>query len=476
MTNTNNDKRGLAAYILGGQPTTLQKIFFWIMVMSLLIWPLLFYVSIFIFDAPIRSLIDEICRWGMVLTIMLYPLYLFPLMRLWFKASKKLNASWLFIFCPSAPLALFLLFASFGLSEFAAKKPNEYDSSTFKRLNESYAKDVNHVYYCNEILENADPVSFRVLNENYSADARHVWYRNDTIQGANPATFVILTDDSKSFDFSFVLAHDDHDYYCGTHPLHVADMASFKKEGSNWAVDSHNVYYLGMDAKIGKEVVPIGDYHTFHELSYRYAADAKCVYYKSEIVEGADPKSFAVLKGEQDYGQDNNRVYYQAYGTSIRNLNILRHKNMKDGLWNAFHTDGRTVFNPELMPMPAGCDFATIHRVERYRDWYADKNRVYYENRLLPEANPRTFRIFQSHYVSEDYVSNNNKNIEYSYDGNRVYYCDSLILGVDIASFICGYDYVDSYSFAFDKNRYYQGTPNPRLERLRQGKNRVDSE
>ena len=30
-----------------------------------------------------------------------------------------------------------------------------------------------------------------------------------------------------------------------------------------------------------------------------------------------------------------------------------------------------------------------------------------------------------------------------------------------------GYDYVDSISFAFDMNRYYQGSPNPRLEKLR---------
>jgi hypothetical protein len=149
---------------------------------------------------------------------------------------------------------------------------------------------------------------------------------------------------------------------------------------------------------------------------------------------------------------------------------------MKDGLRNAFHTDGKTVYNPELMAMPEGTDFATIHKVERYRDWYADKNRVYYENRLLPDANPHTFKIFPSHYVSKDYVSNNNKDFDYSYDGNRVYYRDSLMHGVDVASFICGYDYVDSISFAFDKNRYYEGSPNPRLEKLRQGKCRVDSE
>ncbi|MCR4993977.1 MAG: hypothetical protein K6A32_01135, partial [Bacteroidales bacterium] len=43
-----------------------------------------------------------------------------------------------------------------------------------------------------------------------------------------------------------------------------------------------------------------------------------------------------------------------------------------------------------------------------------------------------------------------NKDFNYSYDANRVYYRDSLMLGVDVASFICGYDYVDSISFAIN--------------------------
>ena len=109
-------------------------------------------------------------------------------------------------------------------------------------------------------------------------------------------------------------------------------MGSVKKVGNYWAIDSQNVYYLGIDAKIGKYKTPIGDYSTFRELSYRYAADAKCVYYENKLVEGADPGSFSVLEDEQDYGQDKNCVYYQARGTSIRDLNTLRHKNMKDGL------------------------------------------------------------------------------------------------------------------------------------------------
>ena len=463
-----SNTKGFIAHVFGNQPTTPQKTFFWIMILSLVLWPIGFFVSIFFFDAPIRSTVDEICRWGMVLTIWLYPLYLLPLIGLWFRFSKRIGATWLYYLCPLIPVAVFSLFVTIASSEYAESKPKGYDSSTFKHLNETYAKDINHVYFYNDILAEADPASFRILNENYAVDSRHVWYHEEIIEGANPHTFV--ENDSS------ILTHDDCDYYWGKNPLHVADMSCFKQIGTLWAVDRKNVYFLGISDQTGKSAVPIGDYNTFRVLHNFYAADAKHVYYKNKIVESADPKTFVVLKGGNNYGQDKDRVYYEARATSIRNLDALRHKNMNDGLYEAFHTDGKTVYNPELMAMPEGTDFTTLRRVERYRDWYADKNRVYFENRLLPEANPQTFKIFPSHYVSKDYVSNNNKNAAYSYDGNRVYYRDSLMFGVDVSSFICGTDFIYSQSFAFDKNRYYKGAPNPTLEKLRQGKLKVDSE
>jgi hypothetical protein len=470
-----SNKKGFTARILGEQPTSIQKAFFWLMILSLTLWPLFLLVAAFLFDAPIRSNVDEICRIGMALTILLYPLYLLPLIGLWFRLSKRLRATWLFYLCPLIPVIVFFLFGELASSEYAARKPEGYDSATFKRINESFAKDINHVYYCNEILEDADPKTFRALSEEYSADSRYVWYRENKIEGANPQTFV-APEKNDSLNFTIGLAHDDHDYYRQNNPLHIADMGSFRQIDGSWAVDRQNVYFIGLEAHVGKDIVPIGDYSTFRVLNHLYAVDAKCAYYKNKIVEGADPKTFVVLDGGNDYGQDKNRVYYQDRGTTIRNLDALKHRNMGNGLYETFHTDGKTVYNPELMAMPVGTDFSTIHRVERYRDWYADKNRVYYENRLLSEAKPQTFKVFPIHYVSKDYVSNNNKDFNYSYDANRVYYRDSLMLGVDVASFICGYDYVDSISFAFDKNRYYQGRPNPRLEKLRQGKCRVDSE
>jgi hypothetical protein len=230
---------------------------------------------------------------------------------------------------------VFFSFVELASSEYAAKKPEGYDSATFERLNKTFAKDINHVYCYNEILEEADPKSFRALNEEYSADSRHVWYRGDKIEGANPQTFV-APEKNNSLDISIDLARDDHDYYNQNKPLHVVEMGSFKRVDGSWAVDRQNVYYIGLEAEIGKDIVPIGDYSTFRVLNDFYATDAKNVYYKNNIVDGADPKTFAPLFGENNFGKDKNRVYYKASATSIRNLDALKHRNMDYGLYGVF--------------------------------------------------------------------------------------------------------------------------------------------
>lgn len=102
--------KGLTARILGGTPTVPQKIFFFLMSLSLILWPLGIFGSIFFFDAPIRSTIDEICRYGMLLTVWLYPIYLFPLMRLLFQASKRWNIALLYYLCPIVPILVFEIF------------------------------------------------------------------------------------------------------------------------------------------------------------------------------------------------------------------------------------------------------------------------------------------------------------------------------------------------------------------------------
>ena len=301
----NTKSKGLIARILGEQPTPDQKTVVQMMLLALLFWPIGLFGSFFFWDAPTRSSIDDFCRLGAACTIWLYPIYLIPLIRLWFILSKKLGRRWLF---------------NFASSSFAESKPEGYDPSTYKRLNELYTFDVNHVYYrynnSYKILEGADPSTFKALSVDYAADMHHVWFHCNMIEGADPATFVLPDGDILSLGFA--LAHDAHDYYMGDLPLHVANMGSFRLIDSHWALDSLQVYYLGIVGNTYNRAVSAGDYRTFKVLNEFYAVDSKCVYYKNNIVEGADPASFAVLKGEDDYGEDKHHVYYQGTPDRLR--------------------------------------------------------------------------------------------------------------------------------------------------------------
>ena len=124
--------KGLIARILGGTPTILQKVFFILMAFSLILWPLGCYVSIFFFDAPVRSDVDKICRYGMLITICLYPIYLFPLLRFMFQLSKNLRATWLYYLCPIVPILILRLL--FSISTISAPKIDNTEFCTNEDL------------------------------------------------------------------------------------------------------------------------------------------------------------------------------------------------------------------------------------------------------------------------------------------------------------------------------------------------------
>lgn len=123
---------GLIARILGGTPTILQKVFFILMAFSLILWPLGCYVSIFFFDAPVCSDVDKICRYGMLITICLYPIYLFPLLRFMFQLSKNLRATWLYYLCPIVPILILRLL--FSISTISAPKIDNTEFCTNEDL------------------------------------------------------------------------------------------------------------------------------------------------------------------------------------------------------------------------------------------------------------------------------------------------------------------------------------------------------
>ena len=451
-----------------GNLSVYQWIYLGLFLLTLLPWPMLAFVSMFIFDSPTQSRYDEISRDGIALTILAYPLLLFILFKLGFKLSRWRNSPVWFYVLPWTPFLLLVAFFLLDSSELAQSKPDNYDPETFERIDVSYSKDKNHAYYLNEVIEGALPESFEVLGEGYSKDALHGFYERELIPGADPASLVLAERQSRN-QFFRVLAHDGKDYYDGSTPLHVADHDSFKAVGEGWFIDRKQVYFLGLiPQKRETRRMPIADYDSFRMLNYRYACDNKCVYYNDTIVEGADPATIRVVEDPLVVAQDKHCVYFEGRATDVKDFAKLKGHPL-NGSRGMFYTEGVNVYNHDLQKMPEGTDAGSLRKVTDYRDWYADKNRVYYENRVIPNADPSKIEVFPSYYLFKDYSSHNNKNSLYSHDGTHVYYKDSLMHDVDIATFKCGYDFVDSVSFAFDKNKYYKGLPTSRTEQLKAG-------
>lgn len=63
-TKEGSNKKGLAARILGGQPTSNQKKFFWFMILSLTLWPMFFSHPFSSLTLQSRLLLKNFADWA----------------------------------------------------------------------------------------------------------------------------------------------------------------------------------------------------------------------------------------------------------------------------------------------------------------------------------------------------------------------------------------------------------------------------
>lgn len=296
---------------------------------------------------------------------------------------------------------------------------------------------LNESELAREKPDGCDVSTYMRINGNYTKDKNHVYYNYKVIEGADPASFVVPKKKPGTFA-NICLAHDDKDYYYMSKPMHVADYDSFRV---------------------------LGD---------MYSCDSLCVYYKSSIIDGADPATMRIIDGEYGMAQDRHCVYYHGKATDVKDFSRLKRHSRSDSHF-IFYTDGSDVYTSSLQKMPEGTDSSTLRAVVDYHVWYADKNRAYYGSRVMQGADPQKIVVFPNYEIYESFNESHRLNRVYSHDGSHVYCRDSVVVGADIASFKCGYDYVDGVQFAFDNNRYYTGHPTPRTVRLQGESSLIDN-
>lgn len=218
-------------------------------------------------------------------------------------------------------------------------------------------------------IENVDKETFEILgpHTNFSKDKNHVYYNNNIVEGADPLTFHSFKDGDRT------LWKDKNAVYENGKKIKGMDV-SIETLNMYYKKDKNAVYidHLSSEQKIEEadpetfEVFVKGDDSPIATLSMTvevYGKDKNHVYYKGEIIQEADPKTFTPLGSY--YAKDKDFVY----------CHNEKFENIDRGSFQVFLSGSNRA--------PYGDSV----------EWGKDKNFVYYNGQIVPGAHVKTFQV-----------------------------------------------------------------------------------
>lgn len=190
------------------------------------------------------------------------------------------------------------------------------------------------------------------------------------------------------------------------------DFNSFEIINNKWkedfTKDKNAVFYKA-------ERILNADPQTFEVLEFGFSKDKRHVYRIGELLKDADPKSFQII--DYIYQKDENQVW--AGGRSI-NADVKTFELLK------YHLPGYETAQTSLYAI--------------------DKNHVYFQGNVMPEADLQTFKIVCSDAPYQ----------YYAIDKNHVYYCDKVVAGADAETFNVVLKKTSNKQYdAYDKDHLY---------------------
>ncbi len=235
------------------------------------------------------------------------------------------------------------------------------DPATFTIIDYNYQKDKNFVYYRDDdihvafpfpfdvlkIVERANPSTFEVF-EGYARDDNHVYWGDLLIEGADVDTF------EKVGQRNYKDKNYAYDRGTGK-PWENVDSATFEEvqgSGGYYTKDKNSVYFLTKSIDDADPVIfeILGEDNIHMGV---YARDSRYVYYGIKKIESADPASFVVMP-DDNYAKDKNNVYYR--GRVVEQADITTFETLETAesgyIWisgadakdkNFVYNDGRVV-------------------------------------------------------------------------------------------------------------------------------------
>ena len=178
----------------------------------------------------------------------------------------------------------------------------EADASSFttikNNINIYLGKDKNHVFKAASLLEHAAPNTFKQIDGYYWKDKNYVYLlqfgcTDCRIKSADPETFTTI----KQFHW----AKDKNNVYFKFKKLSAASTKSFVAIDADWGKDDKFYYYhdLRLDSLHYNSAKIVGSY---------YIKDKNHVFFKNELVKGANPKTFKI-DGIGWFGHDDKNMF-----------------------------------------------------------------------------------------------------------------------------------------------------------------------
>lgn len=178
-----------------------------------------------------------------------------------------------------------------------------------------------------------------------------------------------------------------------------ANPATFTSLGVGYGADKGKVFYGSME-------IENADNATFFVLNYGYAKDKSYAYYNGEPICKLSC-NFRVFKQSDGYATDNINVYYK--GILLENSNPM-----------AFRLAGDNNFaDAEYLAADNVCTYRNGQSIEHIdnetitsigKNFFKDKNKVYYLTTPLNMLNPDEARVLNEYYIA---------------DKTKAYFCDS---------------------------------------------------
>jgi hypothetical protein len=191
--------------------------------------------------------------------------------------------------------------------EIAGAKP-----ASFRYIAREYARDAANVYFEGVRMAVADPASFELLDDGFARDRTSGYCHQAVVAGSDGATFVGIDaryakDARRVFHCAIESDGGARRPYVNVVALPGAQPASFRALDSGYAADANQVYYR--DRVLSRDAASIV------VLAADYAKTAVAVYYRGDVVRGADPATFATLDVPTDVADASDAAATYLLGT-----------------------------------------------------------------------------------------------------------------------------------------------------------------